>query len=307
MTLRSSLYVGSVMHRRLQPRMHSFRYNAFWFLLDLDELAELSRKLRWFSYNRPNVFSFYDADHGDGTATPLRTQIERQLGEAGVDIAGGRVHLLCMPRTLGYCFNPLSIFFCYRADATLVAVVYQVHNTFGERHSYVIRVEDHGGALHQHCRKLFYVSPFLDMDLRYDFRITGPDERIAVGISASSSGKACAARRFDGSTWRLHRSQPDDRLPEDSCNHDQSDRCHSLGGISAVGEGDWPAPAAAAARALGDDCHREFSDFGLKRHVHAAPRSYYSIDQFETFAQFKFGRRSVIAPDSGPIWSVGSW
>ena len=74
-----------------------------------------------------------------------------------------------------------------------------------------------------------------------------------------------------------------------------------------MGEGDWPAPAAAAARALGDDCHREFSDFGLKRHVHAAPRSYYSIDQFETFAQFKFGRRSIIAPDGGPsgAWGVG--
>ena len=107
--------------------------------------------------------------------------------EAGVDIAGGQVHLLCMPRTLGYCFNPLSIFFCYRADATLAAVVYQVHNTFGERHSYVIRVEDHSNALRQHCRKLFYVSPFLDIDLRYDFRITGPDDRIAVGICASAS------------------------------------------------------------------------------------------------------------------------
>ena len=189
MTLRSSLYVGSVMHRRLQPRMHNFRYRAFWFLLDLDELAELSRQLRWFSYNRPNLFSFYDTDHGDGTATPLRAQIERQLGEAGIDLAGGRIHLLCMPRTLGYCFNPLSIFFCYRADGALAAMVYQVHNTFGERHSYVIRVEDQSDALHQHCRKLFYVSPFLDMDMRYDFRITGPDERIAVGICASSSAK----------------------------------------------------------------------------------------------------------------------
>ena len=169
--------------------MHRFRYRAFWFLLDLDELAELSSKLRWFSYNRPNIFSFYDADHGDGTATPLRAQIERQLAEAEVDLAGGRIRLLCMPRTLGYCFNPLSIFFCYRADATLAAVVYQVHNTFGERHSYVIRVEDQSDALHQRCRKLFYVSPFLDMDMRYDFRITGPDERIAVGICASSSAK----------------------------------------------------------------------------------------------------------------------
>ena len=187
MTVRSSLYVGSVMHRRLQPRMHRFRYRAFWLLLDLDELNELSGRLRWFSHNRSNVFSLYDADHGDGTESPLRLQVERQLSDAGVDLAGGRIRLLCMPRTLGYCFNPISIFFCYRADGTLAAVVYQVHNTFGERHSYVIRVEDQSAALHQRCQKLFYVSPFLEMDMRYDFRITGPDESIVVGISASSS------------------------------------------------------------------------------------------------------------------------
>jgi uncharacterized protein len=189
MTLRSSLYVGSVMHRRMQPCMHHFRYRAFWLLLDLDELDELSSKLRWFSHNRSNIFSFHDADHGDGTATLLRVQVERQLSDAGIDLAGGRIRLLCMPRTLGYCFNPISIFFCYRADATLAAVVYQVHNTFGERHSYVIRVEEQAAALHQRCRKLFYVSPFLDMDMRYDFRISGPDDRIAVGICASSSAK----------------------------------------------------------------------------------------------------------------------
>ncbi len=187
MTLRSSLYVGSVMHRRLHPRTHHFRYRAFWLLLDLDELRDLSSKLRWFSYNRPNVFSFYDTDHGDKSQTPLRAQIERQLLDANVDCAGGRIQLLCMPRTLGYCFNPLSIFFCYRADGVLAALVYQVHNTFGERHSYVIRVEHESGALHQSCRKLFYVSPFLEMDMRYVFRITGPDERIVVGICASSA------------------------------------------------------------------------------------------------------------------------
>jgi uncharacterized protein len=189
MTLRSSLYVGSVMHRRLRPRKHRFRYRAFWFLLDLDELDKLSSKLRWFSYNRSNIFSFYDVDHGDGTAAPIRTQIERQLAEAQVDIAGGRIRLLCMPRTLGYCFNPISIYFCYQADASLAALVYQVHNTFGERHSYVIRVGDQNTAMHQRSKKLFYVSPFLDMDMRYDFRITGPDERIAVGIRASSCQK----------------------------------------------------------------------------------------------------------------------
>jgi DUF1365 family protein len=186
MTPCSSLYVGSVMHRRMQPRMHHFRYRAFWFLIDLDELSELSSRLRWFSHNRPNMFSFYDTDHGDGTAMPLRVQIERQLIEAGVELADGRIQLLCMPRTLGYCFNPLSIFFCYRAEGTLAAIVYQVHNTFAERHSYVIKVKDQSGLLHQQCRKLFYVSPFLDMDMRYDFRITEPDERIVVGICASA-------------------------------------------------------------------------------------------------------------------------
>ena len=187
MTLRSSLYVGSVIHRRLHPRTHHFRYRAFWFLLDLDELNDLSGKLRLFSYNRPNVFSFYDADHGDKSETPLRVQIERQLLDANVDCDGGQIQLLCMPRTLGYCFNPLSIFFCYRADGVLTALVYQVHNTFGERHSYVIPVEHENGALHQRCRKMFYVSPFLDMDMRYSFRITGPDKSIVVGICASSA------------------------------------------------------------------------------------------------------------------------
>ncbi|MEO6946611.1 MAG: DUF1365 domain-containing protein [Nitrobacter sp.] len=187
MTLRSSLYVGSIMHRRLRPPTHQFRYRAFWFLIDLDELADLSNKLKWFSYNRPNVFSFYDADHGDGSITPLRVQIEQQMVKAGINIAGGQIRLLCMPRTLGYCFNPLSIFFCYRADAVLAALVYQVHNTFGERHSYVIRIDHAKDARHQCCRKLFYVSPFLDMDMRYDFRITGPDERITVGICARKS------------------------------------------------------------------------------------------------------------------------
>ena len=93
MTLRSSLYVGSVMHRRLRPRVHRFRYRAFWVLLDLDELDELSSKLRWFSYNRSNIFSFYDADHGDGTATPIRTQIERQHLALGSVRVGKRCHI----------------------------------------------------------------------------------------------------------------------------------------------------------------------------------------------------------------------
>jgi uncharacterized protein len=185
--LRSSLHVGSVRHRRLHPRRHHFRYRAFWMLLDLSEVDQLSHKLRWFSYNRPNLFSLYDSDHGDGTSTPLRAQIERRLHESGIDLAHGRVLLLCMPRTLGYCFNPLSVFFCHRGDGALMAIIYEVHNTFRERHSYIIAVDRPGHAIHQQCRKLFYVSPFMEMGMRYDFHIVGPDARIVVDITASGA------------------------------------------------------------------------------------------------------------------------
>jgi DUF1365 family protein len=198
MTEHSSLYTGSVMHRRLHPRRHRFRYRAFWLLLDLDEIGGLSSRLRWFSYNRPNVFSLYDRDHGDGSTTPLRAQMELRLRDAGIDLAGGRIDLLCMPRTLGHCFNPLSIFFCYQADGSLAALIYQVHNTFSERHSYVIRVDRDSVALRQRCRKLFYVSPFLDMDMRYDFRIEGPDERLVVGICTSSSARPVLSAVLSG-------------------------------------------------------------------------------------------------------------
>jgi len=187
MTVGSALYVGSVMHRRMRPRVHRFRYRAFWCLFDLDELPKLSQSLFWFSHNRANLFGLRDRDHGDGSTTPLRKQIERLLSKAGIGLAGGSIQLLCMPRTFGYCFNPLSVYFCHRADGSLAARVYQVHNTFGERHSYVIPVPNNRGMPRQFCHKDFYVSPFLQMDLSYDFRVAGPGERISIGISAASS------------------------------------------------------------------------------------------------------------------------
>lgn len=186
MTFRSSLYVGTVMHRRFRPRHHKFRYRAFWLLVDLDELPELAMRLRLFSYNRRNGFGLHDIDHGDGSATPLRLQVQRHLAEAGIDVVGGSIKLLCMPRTLGYSFNPLSVYFCYREDASLAALLYEVHNTFGERHIYLISA-DFGSGGRQHCRKTFYVSPFMDMDLRYDFEVDGPSDRIAIAIRVSTA------------------------------------------------------------------------------------------------------------------------
>ncbi len=180
----SAIYAGSVMHRRLTPKLHRFRYRGFWLLLDLGDLDHLPARLTLFSHNRFNLFSLHDRDHGDGSDTPLRIQIERKLAQAGMRISGGTIRLLCMPRMLGYSFNPISIYFCSRADGTAAAVVYEVHNTYGERHSYVIPLAANDGV-HHSCRKAFYVSPFLDMDLRYDFAVNQPAGRLTVSIRAS--------------------------------------------------------------------------------------------------------------------------
>lgn len=179
----SALYVGAVMHRRLRPRIHSLRYRVFWLLLDLDDIANLPGSLRWFGHNRFNAVSLYDADHGDGSQTPLRDQVRRHLRTAGIPTADGQIRLLCMPRIFGYAFNPLSIYFCYRGDGLLAAILYEVRNTFGERHSYLIAVEPGGAEIvEQHCGKEFYVSPFMDMDVSYAFRVAPPGGRINVAI-----------------------------------------------------------------------------------------------------------------------------
>jgi hypothetical protein len=185
MTCRSALYVGFIVHRRLRPRAHHLRYSAFWLWLDLDEADRLSDRLRLFSHNRFNALSFHDADHGDCSGAPLRDQVEAHLRAAGIETAGGPIRLLCMPRVFGYVFNPLSVYFCFRCDESLAALLYEVRNTFGERHSYLIPVSDDAGpVIVQHCQKLFYVSPFMDMDVSYAFRVAIPTESVSIAVEA---------------------------------------------------------------------------------------------------------------------------
>jgi DUF1365 family protein len=183
MTDASGLYAGHVMHRRLRPGRHRLRYRLFMLLLDLDDLDGLDRRLRFFSRNRRNLFSFRDRDHGAGTAEPLRAQMERHMDEAGLAPDGGPIRLLTMPRIFGFAFNPLSVFFCHRRDGTLAAILYEVNNTFGERHSYLLPVEP-GTALpiRQASPKAFHVSPFMGMDMAYAFRVTPPGGRLAITI-----------------------------------------------------------------------------------------------------------------------------
>ncbi|MFK8252369.1 DUF1365 domain-containing protein [Ancylobacter terrae] len=183
------LFVGRVIHHRLRPRTHRLSYRHFMMLVDIDMLGRLSERLRLFTHNRAGIFSIRDRDYGAGVVGGLRAHVEAQLAAAGISPDGGPIRLLTIPRVLGYAFNPLSIYFCHRRDGTLAALLYEVNNTFGQRHSYLIpAAEEDDGTVRQSCAKRFYVSPFLDMDLAYRFRVHLPEQsvRIAVGVHDGS-------------------------------------------------------------------------------------------------------------------------
>lgn len=180
------LYVGEVMHHRLRPRRHRFVYRVAYLLLDLDRLAELDGALRLFSCNGPNLVSFYERDHGARDGTALRPWIEARLAEHGFGSADASIRLLCMPRWLGHVFNPISVYYCHERNGRLAAIVYEVKNTFGEQHVYVLPVDPErreGGAIRQGCAKALYVSPFVEMAARYRFQLGPPGEdRLSVVI-----------------------------------------------------------------------------------------------------------------------------
>lgn len=187
------LFVGHVMHRRLRPRMHHLRYRIFSLLLDLEKIDRLDRGLRFFSHGKFNFLSFHDRDHGDGSEVPLREQVAAHLQAAGVTKVG-RVRLLAMPRVLGFVFNPLSVYFCDGPDGSPAAILYEVHNTFGERHTYVLKVDASGGTIRQEAAKQFHVSPFLPMALDYSFRVKPPGSELRIAIQvADSTGPILAA------------------------------------------------------------------------------------------------------------------
>jgi DUF1365 family protein len=196
----SGLYVGTVFHRRLRPRVHALKYDIYMLLIDLDEAAGLMRRLRWLSRGRFGLMSLNLSDFGDRSDTPLREQIERGLAEANIP-GGGPIRLLTMPRILGYGFNPLSVFFCHDREGRLTAILYEVSNTFGQRHSYLMPVET-GGTVRQSVAKQFHVSPFMDMDLIYRFSVVPPtgaeDETAAVNITVEDGEGTLLLTGFSG-------------------------------------------------------------------------------------------------------------
>jgi DUF1365 family protein len=201
---RSCLYFGDVVHARTRPKRHRLSYRVFSLYVDVDEIETLAASLRLLSHNRANLYSFLDRDHGGSEDAPLRAWVERTLADAGVGLDGGSIRLLCYPRILGYVFNPLSIYFCFDRTETLIALIYEVNNTFGQRHFYVIPVAGPGnGTIRQSCDKRFYVSPFLPVAGRYHIRLQPPAERLSVVINYTDDAGLLLHAAFRGRRVRL--------------------------------------------------------------------------------------------------------
>ena len=197
----AALYVGSVMHQRMKPFGHRFNYRVFSLMVDLDRLEDAGRMSSLFSVNRRNLVAFHEKDHTGETGERLRDYADRLLRSAGLRQRADRILLVCYPRILGYVFNPLAIYHAYDAGVSLFAVLYDVRNTFGDRHPYVRPVdagEMSDGGLRQTCDKIFHVSPFIPMQMRYHFRILPPGAEIRWRILETDAEGPLLAATFTG-------------------------------------------------------------------------------------------------------------
>ena len=178
--MNSCIYNGIVTHKRFKPVKHFLKYKTFSFFIDLDEIEKLDKNNIIFSFNRFNIFSFYNKDHGDRDGKSLKNWVMDNLIKFKISEKINKIKLLCYPRIFGYVFNPLSIFYCYQNEK-LKVIFYEVKNTFNEQHTYIFRVND-SNIVTQKCKKKFYVSPFMNMDTYYNFRLLNPDDKLSVSI-----------------------------------------------------------------------------------------------------------------------------
>ena len=177
----SFIYTGNVIHKRFKPKIHYFKYKVFSLLVDLSELELLDKSLKIFSYNKFNIVSFYDKDHGERDGSSIKIWVINNLKKNNIDTNNIQIKLLCYPRIFGYVFNPLSVFYVYDNNSNLISILYEVKNTFGEQHTYIFKVENNN-LLQHNCSKKFHVSPFIEMNCNYFFRILKPSEKISVII-----------------------------------------------------------------------------------------------------------------------------
>jgi len=198
-----ALYLGEVVHRRVRPKKHVLRYRVFSLLVDLDRLDAIAGGLRLLSVNRPNLLSLHEKDFGPHDGTPLAGFIRERARAAGLVEPVARVRMLAYPRVFGYAFNPLTVYFLDDAAGRTRMMVYEVHNTFGERHFYDALVDEGGAELHHQLPKAFYVSPFNTLDGDYRFTIRPPSERVFTGIVLSTAEGPLLSAYFEGARRQL--------------------------------------------------------------------------------------------------------
>ena len=196
--MNSSIYNGTVIHKRFKPKSHFFKYSVFSLLIDLADLEQLDKDIKFFSFNNFNLISFFERDHGDRDGSSLIEWVKRNLEENEINSEDIRIKLLCYPRIFGYVFNPLSVFFIYNKSEKLISILYEVKNTFGEQHTYIFKVQDALKLFQHNCSKKFHVSPFIEMDCNYFFRILKPGERISVIIDQYQTNEKILYASQDG-------------------------------------------------------------------------------------------------------------
>ena len=196
--MNSSIYNGTVIHKRFKPKKHFFRYSVFSLFIDLSELNQLDNSIKFFSFNKFNLISFFDKDHGDRDGSSLIEWVKKNLKENNISSENIKIKLLCYPRIFGYVFNPLSVFFIYNSKNKLISILYEVKNTFGEQHTYIFKVEDDLNLFQHNCSKKFHVSPFIEMNCNYFFRILKPGEKISVIIDQYHSNEKILYASQDG-------------------------------------------------------------------------------------------------------------
>ncbi len=188
--MNSCLYACDVMHDRLEPKRNRFHYKVFMFYLDLDEITLITRTSPLISHNRWNIFSFRDDDHVPLPGESLKERIIRYAGTQGVDLAGGRIMLLTYLRSWGHYFNPVSFYFCFDRQGEPACTIVEVENTFRELKPYFLGKDTfQNGQFSQRVIKYFYVSPFIDLDASFDFRLQVPGERLALYIDDYKEGR----------------------------------------------------------------------------------------------------------------------
>ena len=199
----SCIYNGVVTHTRFKPVKHFLKYKTFSFFIDLDELEKLQKENLIFSYNRFNIFSFYNKDHGNRDGKPLKNWALENLQKYNIEGNINKIKLLCYPRIFGYVFNPLSIFYCYENEK-LKAIFYEVKNTFNEQHTYIFPVKKSSDIVLQKCEKKFYVSPFIEMKTFYNFRLSQPKEKIKILIKQNDVNGPLLLAHQEGTKIKLN-------------------------------------------------------------------------------------------------------